>query len=146
MTGKMRVLVLPVNTASEISHKVTALRRLGIDASGLTIGGNRFQATKGIKVFPAVTNNSLTTRLKWKLFFGQIWRLIYQADIIHWLSDAWPLTLPGNESFMKWVDKPGVVQWGGSEIRIPEIESDTNPYYREAFSEAYEYPDESRER
>lgn len=143
----MKVLLLPVNTASEISHKVRALRRLGVDARGLTISGNQFQATDNIKTLPRRTENEgFTTRLKWNFFYLQIWRLILWADVVHWFSDAQFLSNPKHEKFMRLANKPGVVQWGGSEIRVPEIESVINPYYRQAFKEGYEYPDESRER
>jgi hypothetical protein len=65
----MKVLLLPVNTASEISHKGKALRRLGVEARGLTIAGNQFQATDGIKILPRKTaDDSLKTRLKWDFF------------------------------------------------------------------------------
>jgi glycosyltransferase involved in cell wall biosynthesis len=142
----MKVLLLPTNTASDISHKVRALRQLGIDAHGLTIDNTLFHATADIEALPPITGNSFTYRLRRMAFYSQVWRWICWADIVHWLSDAQFLSSPSNRLFLRLMNKPGVVQWGGSEIRIPEVDFAINPYYRKIFNEGYEYQNESYER
>lgn len=142
----MKVLLLPTNTASDISHKVRALRQLGVDARGLTIENTHFHSTVDVQSFPPITGNSLTYRLQRTNFYLHVWRWIYWADIVHWLSDAQFLSSPTNRMFMQLMNKPGVVQWGGSEIRIPEVDFSINPFYRKIFKQGYEYQNESYER
>lgn len=53
------------------------------------------------------------------------------ADVIHWYygEPALPTRLGRMDlGYLKLLKKPGVVEWQGSDIRIPEVEAKDNPY------------------
>ncbi len=141
----MKVLILPVNIASDISHKVRALRKIGIDARGLTVTDSNIQSADAIRNLSLERGPRFVSRLQKLFYLPSVWRMIAAADILHWVGDV--STFPGRYSygFMRRINKPGVVQWMGSEIRIPDVDIPNNPFYKRALNEGYEYPDESRE-
>ena len=139
----MKVLLLPVNIASDISHKVRALREIGVDARGFSIAASRIQSGDDVRVFSNDGANPISRGIRRRVFLAQMWKMIAWADDLHWVADANLFARGWNASFLRWIDKPGVVQWMGSEIRVPEQDFDVNPYYREAFREDYEYQSES---
>ncbi len=141
----MKVLLLPVNIASDISHKVRALKNIGIDARGFTIAGPPIQSGDNITSFSIGYGNPITIRLRRAMAVAQMWRLIAWADILHWVADPNIFASGLNEKFLRWVNKPGVVQWTGSDIRIPDKDIALNRFYREAFHAGYEYRTESLE-
>jgi glycosyltransferase involved in cell wall biosynthesis len=140
----MRVLLLPVNIASDISHKVRSLRNIGVDASGFSIAGSRIQTASEIKIFSINKGNFVTFRVRRAVGFAQMWRMMAWADILHWVGEPNIFDSDLNRKFLRRINKPGVVQWIGSDIRVPEIDFAVNPFYRQAFSEGYEYRAESR--
>jgi glycosyltransferase involved in cell wall biosynthesis len=140
----MKVLLLPVNIASDISHKVRALRSIGVDAAGFSIVGSTIQSADDIKILAIDKGNAVTRRLRRASAVAEMWRMISRADILHWVSDANFFSRGLNERFLRRADKPGVVQWTGSDIRIPERDFAVNEYYGRAFREGgYEYGTES---
>lgn len=139
----MKVLLLPVNIASDMSHKVRALRSIGVDAKGFSIAGSPIQTAAGIKVYPFNKGNRITYPLNRAVGFMQAWRLIAWADILHWVAEPNIFGSKLNKSFLHRLNKPGVVQWTGSDIRIPEVDFAVNPYYKQAFADGYEYKTES---
>lgn len=123
----MRVLHLPTNIASQISASVRTLRRLGIDAHGLTIG-NAITDPAGLAMYPG-------RGIRWTT---AVLREIARADLLHWhFSSAF---VRGNMDlrFARLLRKPSVVEFWGSDIRISEIEAADNPEYAKRGSK-YEF-------
>ncbi|HSK72012.1 MAG TPA: hypothetical protein VK892_09985, partial [Pyrinomonadaceae bacterium] len=141
----MNVLLLPYNIASDISHKVRALKSIGINAEGLAFPSSQIQTTTDVKLLANYTENRLANRRVALKNLWMIYRAMRRADIIHWTCflDILPRNL--DERMIKFFDKPGVVQWYGSDIRNPEVERKINPFYDEIFENGYEYQMESAE-
>jgi hypothetical protein len=136
----MRVLHLPTNVGSRNSHTVRALRSLGVDALGLVRRNLAVQSPEGLVATGFVPKRypvrwALST-LQWITYLVKFARW---ADIIHWYSGAFSLPRGLDLTIVKRFGKPGVVEWQGAEIRIPEVEFQDNPYYAAAFHQGYEY-------
>lgn len=132
----MKVLLLPFNIASGISHKVRALKSINIDARGLAYGGNKIQTADDIKI---VSNLGISNKLNQLLFLQYMYRWINWADIIHWFWKFDSVSFKLDKKLVKWCGKPGVIEWCGSDIRIPESLFPINPYYKTEFAKNYEY-------
>jgi glycosyltransferase involved in cell wall biosynthesis len=143
---ELKVLLLPNNTASDLSHKVRALRNIGINARGLAIGGHQVQSAEGLEMVPLVQGQYLRNRIKRLAFIKQLTSGIRWADIIHWVWDLGVLPCKLDKRILQLSGKPGVVEWLGSDIRDPAIDLTVNPHYRVAQREGYEYTQESTER
>lgn len=141
----MKVLLLPANVASDLSHKVRALKTLGVEARGLAFGGHATQTTTGVKLFSPNKNHFFNIRFKQLQFFARMVEWIKWADVLHWIWDFGSVPFRFDKQLVKWFDKPGVIQWCGSDVRMPETTSEVNPYYQAAFHNGYEYKYESRE-
>ena len=146
----MKVLILPDNVASEISHKVRALKNLGVDARGLSVSASAFQTADDIKII-STKNRDFTRDFRAAYY---LYKWIEWADIVHWVWSFGAVnfgikrfkTRKIDKKILQMFDKPGVVQWLGSDIRDPEIDSRINRFYKTAFENGYEYADvESRE-
>jgi glycosyltransferase involved in cell wall biosynthesis len=142
----MRVLHLPYNIASIPSHTVKGLRQTGVEVYGLMLGNALVQSADGLKVIEPVPRRKVY-RWVWRSFrwLYNYLKWVAWADVIHWYFTPvlpWGLDL----KYIKALGKPGVVEWLGSDIRIPEIEFEDNPYYKAAFYSGYEYQSESLQR
>lgn len=142
----MKVLLLPNNVASEISIKVRALKSIGVDARGLADGGHPFQMSGDIKILSLKKGDYITNRLKKIQFYKLIYDWIKWADILHWVWDFGAIPFGLDRKIVERFDKPGVIQWCGSDIRIPEKTFEVNKFYQEAFLNGYEYQFESYEK
>ncbi len=145
----MRVLHLPVNYGSLPSHSVRCLKAIGVDAYGLVFTNTVHQSADGLKSvygnFPHRSPRYLTSRLHW---MTEVVRAIVfnKPDILHWYFGREALPLGLDLALVKALHLPGVVEWQGSDIRIPDQEAAENPYYAAALQQGYEYLDiESRE-
>lgn len=142
----MKVLLLPTNIASDLSHKTRALRSIGIEARGLALGGHPIQDAIGIEIFPLRPKRYITNQINRLRYLKRLRELMEWADILHWFWDFGTLPFRLDKLMVQRSGLPGVVQWGGSEIRVPEIDKEINPFYKEAFQQGYEYSWESRTR
>ena len=96
--------------------------------------------------------------LRSKRIFSRIFRSVYYlykwikwADVIHWIGkfDAVNFSFGGtnftineiDKKILKLFDKPGVIEWLGSEVRNPELDCKLNSFYKRAFENGYEYAD-----
>ena len=126
----MRVLHLPANIASQISMTTRALRDIGVDAHGLVVGNAIVQDATGVRNFSLVSRKKL---LRWAISKAYLFYVtlleISRSDVVHW-HFAQP-ALPGaiDLKWAQWLGKPGIVEFWGSDIRIPEEEARDNPYY-----------------
>ena len=75
-------------------------------------------------------------------------QLILWADIIHWQWDiGGEMIFDLHRKLIRITRKPVIIEWLGSDIRIPEVVSKDNPYYKEASELGkYSYNFESAER
>jgi mRNA-degrading endonuclease toxin of MazEF toxin-antitoxin module len=143
----MRVLHLPFNISSQISITVRALRDIGVDAHGLVVNNSLLQDPTGVQTLFIGSMRrhplrGLGSRLKLLyLLFAEI----AKSDIIHWYFGV-PLTRWCIElKWIQWLKKPCVVEFWGSDIRIPEVEVIDNPYYTRLGPDYEYYHMEGRE-
>lgn len=140
MNRYIRVLHLPVNNGSRTSHTVRALRQIGVDAFGLVRTRALVQSPAGLRIINLGSRRPsgqlLRSILPWVHNFL---KYVRWADVIHWYSGAMALPFGLDLALVRRLHKPGIVEWQGSEIRIPEVEFAENPYYRQAYPNGYEY-------
>ncbi len=144
----MRVLHMPVNTASIASTTVRALRQAGVDAYGLMFATSPVQSFDGLQSV-AMGNKRQPHIALWGLLRFGYYLARYlrggKPDVIHWYYSGSASTLDMDIRLLKALNIPGLVEWTGSDIRIPEVEFAENPYYTAVFHNGYEYrPFESK--
>ncbi|NDJ63352.1 MAG: hypothetical protein GYB67_19685, partial [Chloroflexi bacterium] len=138
----MRVLHMPTNTASRVSYTVRAERAIGLDAYGIVFAGAVTQSVAGLHAIPlgnrkqpvqvAYSSLRMLSALARYLRSGQ-------PDIIHWYYNGFADRLYLDWLLLRVLNKPGVVELTGADIRIPEIEFAENPYYVAVYHNGYEY-------
>lgn len=131
----MRVLHLPVNIASQMSTLVTALRNLGTDARGISVGRSVFNDPDGIETFDFATCSSLTAKraLQVKLY-RRVMAGIAWADVVHWHFHASAVPFELDLRWAARLRKARFVEFHGTDIRIPEIACRDNPYIQRLFT------------
>lgn len=138
----MRVLHLPVNTASRMSYTVRAMREIGVDAYGIAFATSAVQSFAGLQTI-SLANKKKPHKALWGVmrFVYHVWRYTQQnrPDIIHWYYSGSASVLNGDLWLLKALGIPGVIEWVGADIRIPEVEFAENPYYTAAYENGYEY-------
>lgn len=136
----MRVLHLPVNWASRSSHTVRGLRQKGIDARGIVLSDSAAVSSDGLRVINISPKRYpigwLRSALRWMYHFV---RSVEWSDLIHWYCGVSALPWGLDLATIKYLRKPAIVEWQGSDIRVPEVEFKDNPYYAVAFGSGYEY-------
>ncbi|MBK9637417.1 MAG: hypothetical protein IPO63_06235 [Bacteroidetes bacterium] len=141
----MKVLILPNNIASMPSITADRLNRKGINVKALFLDTNPNQQQFSGKGFPlkGLRFGFLHKVFNFSRFYIHAIRGIFWADVIHYCGS---FSMPLNNllfPFIRLFNKPALVEWVGSDIRIPEVEFLENKYYKEAFYSGYEYPYES---
>lgn len=63
------------------------------------------------------------------------------AEVIHWYHGALALPFGLDLALVKRFRKPGLIEWQGADIRIPEVEFAENSYYTAVYHNGYEYRD-----
>ena len=131
----LRILHLPFNVASKMSITVQALKKRGENVKGLCfVRKNLFSSKKGLL--------TLAMPLSWRcpfrsLYFAVLGALrityeIWRAELVHYY--AYPAFSFGLDLlFCRLLRKAGVVEFCGSDIRIPEIAMHDNPYLKEMY-------------
>lgn len=132
----MKVLHLPYNIASQISVTVRALRDIGIDARGLVTNNALIQNARDVEILPTIKESRYSIR--GILHRIPVWRSVLSAikwaDVVHWhFTNAlwWSCDL----RYAKRLGKARIVEFWGSDIRIPEIASADNPYMARMYDE-----------
>jgi len=144
----VKILHLPVNYGSLLSHTVRGLRQSGIEAYGLAFTASPTQSVDGVESVVQQSDalpSRLSSRLRWSIVFLRR-MLSARPDLIHWYFGQ--NALPGglDRMLVKALKVPRLVEWQGSDIRIPEVEFADNPFYKSAYENGYEYQRlESRE-
>lgn len=140
----MRILHLPNNIASQITTTVRALRDLGMEARGIAPAGI-ITANEAISLLPNAEGKGRVARTA---LMARRWQMMLQAiqwaDVVHW-HFQWGMRNAFDVRWAQWLRKKRVVEFWGSDIRIPEVEMADNPYYAQVFPQS-EYRDrESRQ-
>ena len=134
----MNVLHLPTNVASQISTTVRALRDIGVEARGLA-ATEVVAESESIKILPnAKPEFSLRAIQNIGVHSARVARAILWADVVHWYYNSTAMGLDIRLSRI--LRRKGIVEFWGSDIRIPEIEAADNPYYAKYMSKL-EYRD-----
>ncbi len=143
----MKVLHLPYNIGSKISITVSSLRKIGIDARGISVNNYLDEAGENVFVFKTKNYSYLNPKKYFEYLKAnkKIKELISWADMVHWYYDY---KIFRSDKFLNYVsalNKPAVVEFLGSDVRIPEILFKSNPYYEKTFHADYSYKFESWE-
>src|SRR5690606_15529920 len=138
----MRILLIPFNIASKASITIDALNKIEcIEAKGLFLGSYKSQTVgenvKSIEMIPFFPNP-----FKWierqfqKAYYFK--KMIQWADVIHWMWDsAYGMQL--DLRYVAYLNKPGVIEWSGSDIRNRAMAEKLNPYMKAIYDNGYEY-------
>ncbi|MBE2184999.1 MAG: hypothetical protein IAE89_16330 [Anaerolineae bacterium] len=136
----MKVLHTPVNYASLPTHSVRCLRMVGVDARGLIFSSKTTNTAEGMETIYDLSGvfwRRLWNRIRWIIAFIRC-LLIFRPDIIHWYSGKPALPLGLDLLLVRLLRIPRLVEWQGTDIRIPEIEFADNPYYAAVYEANYE--------
>ncbi|MCD6250036.1 MAG: glycosyltransferase [candidate division Zixibacteria bacterium] len=136
----MKVLHLPVNIASQISVTVRALCDIGVDARGISLNNSAIQEARGIETYSTEGSNKLSPRgiinrlaISYSAFKQLRW-----ADVIHWHFGGRVMPMNLDLRYLALTNKPRLVEFWGSDIRIPEISSKDNKYWESYYRESAE--------
>lgn len=126
----MRVLLLPRNIASQISMIVRALRALGIEARGIARSNAIIHSGDGLEHFQVVSRlrhplRGIMQTLRW---WTKVRDAIQWADVVHWVFNSAILPFDLDLLYIAQQGKARLVEFMGSDIRIPEIATRDNPY------------------
>jgi len=149
----IRILFAPRNTASVPAITTKALNKIqGVNAMGISFADNKYWSFDSpnwtiISYTPWRKNPIKRIReiaFKYRKFFS----LILWADVLHWHWDIKGETIFDLHYWLiKFLKKPVIVEFVGSDIRIPEVLFELNPYYKECWQKGeYSYYFESRKR
>lgn len=133
----MKVLHLPSNIASQISVTVRALRDIGVDARGLVKNNIQIQDPRGIEVLPGVETRRYSVQgiLSRTRCWRSILAAIKWADVVHWHFSSHAIPKNLDLRYSQFLNKARIVEFLGSDIRIPEIASADNPYIARMYKE-----------
>jgi glycosyltransferase involved in cell wall biosynthesis len=145
----MKVLFMPINIASMQAITAEAVNNIeGVEAKCLSVGKHKYLTpTKNTVEIEIVGRRTPLKYLREnfkKLYYFV--KYILWADVIHYCWDT-PFTSSFDIRLIKWLKKPGVIEWVGSDIRCPEKSFPINQFLPSIFYAGYEYADiESNEK
>ena len=133
----MKVLHLPSNLASQLSITVGALRDVGVEARGLVCSNLFACDAANIEVYdvPSLRRHPLRGALRAAGWMRRVRKAMRWADVIHWHSDWSPVPWDLEARYAARLEKPRIVEFWGTDIRIPEIACADNPYMARAHRE-----------
>lgn len=138
----MKVLHLPDNIASQITVTVRTLRDIGVAARGIAFAGvvtsNEIIETPRIRGNPS----SLRARRDRIAFRARVLQAIRWSDVVHW-HYRFSMRRAIDLKWAQVLRRRRIVEFWGSDIRIPEIEAADNPYYARVFRDSEVYGAES---
>lgn len=134
----MKVAILPRNIGSDMNYRVEALNKIGVDARGFNFQSSNIISSENLRPLPIVANvyNPFSRLISTLSYLSQVEDIIKWADIIHWVYDLsyYPMIkIPLEFKIINKYNKPGVVQWCGSDIRNYKIDFEVNPFFKEAY-------------
>ena len=146
----MKVLTVGANNASTQNNTIMGLRALGVEVKGISFESqiSIYSDYSCISLPNLARGSNKRLAFSWwmKKFLSAFLFLkhVRWADIIHCYSYLNLLPLGLDFLLLKAFRKPGVIEFQGSDIRVPATEMANNPFFIRAFSDPeYEYPDEA---
>ena len=135
----MKVLHLPYNIATNLTIALKSLKQVDdVEVRGLVLMDQHILHNyDGVKVIPRLNNQRYS--FKWfinvirRYYFFFVW--VAWADVIHWYWDDKILTRGLALKWIKFLRKPALVEFTGSEIRRPSVEFEDNPWYIKHYEE-----------
>jgi len=126
----MRVLHLPRNIASQTSVTVRALRDIGIDARGIVLNNSVIQESQFLRNFnvPAPRKHPFRGLIKSLYWWSAVIMALRWADVVHWHYRNAALPNDLDLKYAAFLNKARIVEFWGSDIHIPGIDSADNPY------------------
>lgn len=135
----MKVLHLGANIAFGMTSAIEALREIGIECRGIVDSGvTSYDSENGVHALPPWYSR---TNPRWlPSHVERYWRVlsaIQWADVLHWYFGV--TLLPNDRAlrWARWLDKPGVAEFCGTDIRIAEIEDRDDAYFAAHWPEKY---------
>jgi len=130
----MRVLHLPVNISSQTQITVQAMRDFGIQARGLVANPALVQSSESLERYYDTQPFPRRYSLRWFRYHvaavTRVLAAIKWADVVHYhYGGAHALPFKLDLFWTCALNKPRLINFWGSDIRIPEIERRDNPYY-----------------
>lgn len=134
----MNIALLPRNIGSDINYRVKALNEIGLNAKGFNFQTSNIISSENLNILPQVVNvfNPLDRVRNTIEYIKILTRIVNWADIVHWVYDLTyiPFTDISLEfRILRNANKPGVIQWCGSDIRNYKIDREINPYFKKAY-------------
>ena len=128
----MKILHIGRNVGSQMTISVQALRSIGERARGIAmpLPGEIYSSQSGLEMPPPWRDRRSIgwfvdhSRRYWKILSAIAW-----ADVIHWHFAAGFLRNDLDLRWPRFLGKPGVIEFWGSDIRIAKIEAMDNPYF-----------------
>jgi len=143
----MRVLHLPDNIASQIDILVRALRDLGIEARGLVRNNAPIQSGPGVENYVVLSRRRHPVRgtIQTLAWWNAVLQAIRWADVVHWHFSGQVLPFDLDLKYAARQNKARLVEFWGSDIRVPEIATRDNPYLARLLAQpGYRYGISSR--
>ncbi|MBU0694972.1 MAG: glycosyltransferase [Bacteroidetes bacterium] len=136
----MKILFAPSNIASMPAITAQAMVALGHEAKCITLSDNLITSKNEHVILlkhHSIRNPFLYGYYK-LVYLLTLYKLLKWCDVVHW---TWNTALPFSLDLklIKWMKKPRFIEWVGSDIRIPEVTMAESPFYKEAYSNGYEY-------
>ncbi len=132
----MNVLHLPANISSQISITVRALNELNVNAVGLARDNPR-QCSEGIiqHQVPSRKKHPVEGMIKTFIWWADVFKYLKWADIVHWYFGSNELPFNLDLKYIAAMKKTAVIEFWGSDIRVPSIAARDNIYMKKVFEE-----------
>lgn len=124
----MKVLLLNSNIASRMNNRVKILKDMGHDVRGIIFDNNFIQESRELNYMAYCSGYNPLSSFKWAHTFCKLAPLIKDADIVHWMYGQASISRYPIIKLIKFHKKPAIVEFCGSDIRIPSEIEDENPY------------------
>lgn len=133
----MRVLHLPANTATQASVAVRALRGVGVEARGIVLSNHQYCSSAGLLNYirRGIRRHPISGVAHTLRYWSAVLRHILWADVVHWYGPSSTVYRDIDLKLLAFLGKPRIVEFWGSDIRIPEIASRDNPYIARMYGE-----------
>ncbi len=130
----MKILILPFDMASKGVFTLDSLNKIeGIEAKGFFLNGDDVRKARTKHAEYHKVKSFLPNPFLWflsnlrKMF--KLYKLIKWADVVHWVWDSsysWQFDI----KYVSYLNKPGIIEWSGSDIRNRDTAERLNPYMK----------------
>jgi glycosyltransferase involved in cell wall biosynthesis len=131
---KIRVLHLPVNVSSIPSTAAKILKDRGHEVYVISLAKSNIQSNEGVIFVPVFRAKGIFSKILIRLL-KTIYFIYYvsKVDIVHYHQTTFTYRPSLEALIIKALNKRAIVQFHGSEIRIPEIDFLDNIYFKLTF-------------